>query len=220
MGKRLLIICSLFLAALFCIIVTANKNIAKAEDSIYLKINENCENLPEGFFENQREANEITDRFFKSLAGKNGWVEDHSAYTVNGLRAEAFPSYYAGSYINMEGHLVIQIKEDYYTENYRESEWYSELIETVENDNFYCHPVTYSYSELINAMTDIVMGDIRNEMNEVGVIISGAGINDYKNQINVYVKTQEDYEYVAEKLSPELYSVEIKDCTIQNYSKQ
>ena len=216
MKKRLWIVLVLTLAVISGIIVINNKDTAKAEDSFYLKMNEQCENLPEGFFDNQREANEITDKFFKSLSRKNGWTEDPAAYTVNGLYADAFPLYYAGTYINVEGKLVLQITEDYYSENYKESEWYSEFIEIVGNENFYCNPVTYSYSTLINAMTDIVMGDIHNDFQDAGVIITGAGINDYKNQIDVYVKTQKDYDYAIDRLDSELYSVEIMDCVLKN----
>ena len=217
MKKWVCIIIIAVLVLISGIIMLANKNSAKAEDSLYLKLNDKCDNLPEGFGDNQHEANEITNKFFKSLAGKHGWAEGTSAYTVNGLYAEAFPSYYAGAYINIEGKLVLQITEDYYSDNYQDSDWYSEFVEIVGSENFYCNPVTFSYSQLINAMTDLIMGDIHDELQEAGIVITGAGISDYKNHIDVYVKTQEDYDYIIDKLDPEVYSIEILDCTINNY---
>ena len=64
-------------------------------------------------------------------------------------------------------------------------------------------------------MTDLILGDIHDELQEAGVVITGAGIDDYKNFIEVYVKTQDDYDYIIDRLDSELYSVEIMDSILE-----
>ena len=127
---------------MICLIIIFNNNEANAEDGLNLKLNDKCEDLPYSFLENQNEASAITDKFIKSLVEKNGISVDDSEYTVNGMRANAYPLYYAGAYINTDGNLVLQISEDYYKEDYKDCEWYTEFTNIVNSENFYCHNIT------------------------------------------------------------------------------
>lgn len=213
------IICTIMFIVLFVVIginICHNNSEVQAEDSLYLKLNDKCDNLSENFKSNQREANVIMDRFFKSLVSKNGFSCDDNVYTVNGMYAEDYPLFFAGAYINVDGNLVLQVTEDYYSQGYKDSDWYSEFVEVAGSENFYCHPVKHSYSELINAISDIFMGNKHKELVEAGIKITGAGINDYKNLIDVYVKTQADYENIIGKINSELYSITVLDCTIKD----
>ncbi len=215
MKKKICILLSL-LMIMICLIIIFNNNEANAEDGLNLKLNDKCEDLPYSYLENQNEASAITDKFIKSLVEKNGISVDDSEYTVNGMRANAYPLYYAGAYINTDGNLVLQISEDYYKEDYKDCEWYTEFTNIVNSENFYSHPARHSYSELVNAISDITKGNLHKRIIEEGLSITGAGINDYKNIIDVYVKNLEDYDRIVAILDSEWYYVEVLDCVMQD----
>jgi len=90
---------------------------------------------------------------------------------VCGVRAESFPPYYAGNYINTEGHLVVQIAEAFYSPDYKESDWYQEFVDIVGSENFYCHPVKYSFSELVNAISAVTIGNLAEEFRKSPIAI-------------------------------------------------
>ncbi|MBR4731212.1 MAG: hypothetical protein IK081_00425 [Lachnospiraceae bacterium] len=205
------------LLAIFIVFWIMKKNVPETYAIFPRKMNESCENLPEGFENYQMEANAITNRFFEYLRETKGATHDNSVYTVNGIRAESFPEYYAGTYINEEGRLVVQIKDTYYSSNYKSSDWYSEFVQIVNSEAFYCHPVRYSYCELVNAISEVTLGELAKQFKaENGVMISIAYIDDYRNQVVVKFGSQEDYEAVIEKLNSDIYSVSVMDGYFQD----
>ena len=173
-------------------------------------MNEKTENLSEEFKKNSQEADKIANHFHDSLYGKYGRSKKDNVYTVDGLEADNFPEYYAGKFINTDGKLVIQIKEDYYSEDYRNSDWYKELIELTGSEEFACHPVKYSYGELIQAIDSICFGEKNKELKNAVIEPWTAGINDYSNCIDVSV-TPKHYEKAKEILESDIYNIHSED---------
>ena len=194
------------------------KRKAKADDNESpFALNVNSENLPEGFFENQAEACEITGRFFEYLRNTYGATFDDSVYTVCGVRAESFPSYYAGNYINTEGRLVVQIAEAFYSPDYKESAWYQEFVDIVGTENFYRHPMKYSFSELVNAISSVTIGNLAEDFSAIGVTIVDASIDEYTNRVYVHFGSQEDYDATITMLGTDIYSASVAEYTLSDY---
>ena len=210
MKKWLCVITVTFFLTLFVLpLIGIDYEVVKADDSFSLELNEQCTDLSETFLDNQREANRITSRLFAFLNKLYGTSISDSEYSVNGIVAENFPPYFAGTYINTEGHLVIQIVDEFYSPNYKESAWYQEIVEIVKSENFYCNPVKYSYADLINALSEVSIGNLYKEFDAVGIVDFDAGINDYQNCIRITLHSQDDYDAVIGKLSSDIYSVSV-----------
>lgn len=186
-----------------------NRSIA-GETDIFLA-NDTSENHTEDFIDNQNEACVINGRFFSYLRKMYGITCDDQIFSVNGILAEDFPSYYAGSYINVEGNLVVQISEPYYTSDFRSAEWYHDFAEIVGTENFYCHPVKYSYSELMGAVSEVMFGSISDEFADMDIRIVDAAIDDYHNCVVVHFKSQDEYDAVINRLSSDIYSVSVTE---------
>ncbi|MBE5861341.1 MAG: hypothetical protein E7295_00650 [Lachnospiraceae bacterium] len=217
MIKKGYLVSAAFILLVFFVFFGSISNLDTTGDEDFpLELNNKSENLPEGFSENQREANMILNQFYMHLMQSCGTTYDDAVYTVNGLRAENFPPYFAGAYINTEGRLIVQITDKYYTKNYKRTKWYKEFVEIVENENFYCHPVKYSYSELITALSNVTLGDLAEELSARGVKIVAAGIDDYGNTIHVHVKGQEAYDIVMNILDSDIYTVSSVDSIPQD----
>ncbi len=188
-----------------------SKKTAEADDGLIFELNTCCENLSDEFKNNQEIANGIYSRLFDQLIELHGTAMDDSVYTVNGVRAEYFPPYFGGAYINIEGKLIVQIVEEYYSSDYRESEWYRSFIEMVGREEFYCHPVRYSYSELIEAISEVSMGSLSEAFSDLGIVNHSASIDDYRNQIEICVYSQDEYILVTDLLDSDIYYVTIRD---------
>lgn len=193
------------------------KRLALASEGVSLELNEQAENLSDSFWENLQEANTITGRFFGRLNEVYGITFNSAIYTVNGIRAEDYPDFFAGFYINTNGQLIVQIADDCFPEEYRQCDWYQSFVDIVNCEDFYCHQVRYSYSELIDAISDITYGNKSVEFSDAGISIISAGINDYRNVIDVRVGSQADYEYVSGSLDSDIYSVSVVELEPQYY---
>lgn len=204
----------LVVLTMFVSIGVGNKT-ANADSSFSLELNEECENLPESFWINLREANDITTHFFAHLCSTYGSTVDDSVYTVNGILAENYPPYFGGTYINTEGRLVVQIVDMYYSENYKDSAWYQEFVGIVGSENFYCHPVKYSYAELINAISAVSLGTLSESFSAIGVVNYEAGINDYSNVVSVTFGSQADYDSSIDLLNSDIYTASVVEYTAQ-----
>ena len=211
MKKRVIIFSVLLLAFLFVVRMGMpfRKDVAMADEGTVFELNTQCENLSDEFWENQREAKAITDRFYEYLIETYGATYDASVYAVNGTLAENFPPYFAGTYINTQGQLIVQIVETYYTANYRECDWYREFTEIVGSENFYCHPVRYSYEELINAISEVTLGDFAVNFRQQNITILDAEIDEYGNRVVVHFHNQEEYDAVIGYLDSGIYSVSV-----------
>lgn len=202
---------SLLFVTMLVVVVRETKQTAIAEEDFPLEVNTKKENLPDGFFENQREANEIIGRLYEYLRTANGAINDPSTCTDTGVRSDRFPPYYAGAYINVEGKLVVQIAEDYYSSDYRNTVWYQEFVGIVESDNFYCHAVKYSYTELLDALWDISRGGLSEELASYGVAIVDAAPDVYINRVTVHLESQEAYDTVINLLQRDIYVVSVAE---------
>ena len=187
------------------------ESVAETNEDFSLKMNTQSEDFSEDFKKNQAEATAITDRFYEYLRKTYGVAHDDCVYMVNGLSAESFPEYYSGAYINEDGKLIVQIAERYYSAKYKKSDWYHEFVEIVENENFYCHPVKYSYRELINAISDVTLGESAKQIKALGISTYIAVIDDCDNCVKVYFENQNDYDAVIDKLESDVYSVSTAD---------
>lgn len=211
------VLLSVFIVALMAVLgLCLNKESVKADNGFPLELNETCENLPEDFFINQHESNEIYSRFFEYLRETHGVTFDDNIYTVNGVRAEYFPAYFGGAYINTEGKLVVQIVDSFYSEEFRNSIWYQEFVSIVGSENFYCHAVEHSYAELVDAISSVSLGELSSEISAAGFSIVEAGINDYENAVEVGVGSQAAYDFFVENAQTDVYNVSIVDYVPQD----
>lgn len=215
-NKRVVLAVALTLTMLITICASLRQPKAKEGEAFSLELNELTENPSEEFLENQNEANAIYSRIFEYLRETYGATCDDSVYTVNGIIAENYPAYFAGAYLNTEGRLVVQIVDSFYCSAYRESEWYQELVGIVGSEAFYCHPVKYSYSELINAISAVTLGNLAEAFSADGIQIVDAAIDDYRNWIDVHFRTQEDYDAVISSLNSDIYSVSVAEGIIED----
>ena len=214
MKKRKICVVSsvmILLTVLTLLSVQLYKKTAKADDGISFLLNTQSENLPEGFLDNQHEANEIMELFYEYLRDTYGVTCNDTVYTVSGIRAEYFPPYYAGCYINTDGHLILQVVNTYYTTEYLSSEWYQEFVEIVGSENFYCHPARYSYTELTNAISEVTIGSLAEEFADLGVSVVSAGVNDYQNVVEVNFQSIEDYDAASYLLDSDIYLTSVID---------
>lgn len=206
------VLLSVFIVALMAVLgLCLNKESVKADNGFPLELNETCENLPEDFLINQHESNEIYSRLFEYLRETHGVTFDENIYTVNGVRAEYFPAYFGGAYINTEGKLVVQIVDSFYSEDFRNSIWYQEFVSIVGSENFYCHAVEHSYAELVDAISSVSLGELSSEIPAAGFSIVEAGINDYENAVEVGVGSQAAYDFFVENAQTDVYNVSIVD---------
>lgn len=165
------------------------------------------------FDENCKKVYQMTDRFLKSLpySGKYPAGKATGQYTIDTIPADGYPDYYAGKYINVDGKLIILIKESYFKEKYRKCDWYKELTEMLGSEDFGCRPAKYNYTELINGMSDYAWGFLGQTMKDLGIESSGAGLSDYENRICIRVKTEEDEQKVQTLLPNDMYQTEVFD---------
>ena len=208
---RVLGVISLLVMVLLLVIVKGTKETATAEEEFPLALNMEKENLPDGFFENQREANETIGRLYEYLRNTYGPTNDPSVCADTGVQSNWFPPYFAGAYINVEGKLVVQIAEDYYSSDYRNTVWYQEFVGIVDSENFYCHAVKYSYTELLDALWDISRGGLSEELASYGVAIVDAAPDVYINRVTVHLESQEAYDTVINLLQRDIYVVSVAE---------
>ena len=89
--KGYLVSAAFILLVLFVFFGSISNLDTTGDEDFPLELNNKSENLPEGFSENQREANMILNQFYMHLMQSCGTTYDDTVYTVNGLRAENFP---------------------------------------------------------------------------------------------------------------------------------
>ena len=219
MRKRLFAVvcaaCALVLLGV-CVTKIHFSNRAYAEEYSFeeFKLNDQAE-VSEKFRKNQNESDAMATKFVECLQDSpyNGKYKTSIAatgeYTVDLVPADGFPDYYAGRYVNIDGKLIIVIKDNYYEKEYRKCEWYKELAKMLGSEDFACRPVKYNFSELVNGMSDVVFGSLGEAIKEAGVETVGVGLNDYKNRIVIEVRTQEDAAKVNAVITGDLYITEV-----------
>lgn len=222
MSKKIALAASAFCIALVLgIIIKTNSDSTTAsadEGYSFVKYEANSTtDVSDEFAENQIKSAEMLTSFLKNLPYKGRYKASEAAgtYTVDLISADQFPDYYAGSYINEDGKLIVQIKESYYEKKYRRCDWYKELAEMMKSNDFACHPVKYNYTELINGMSDITQGDLSERLKKDGIEIgsetesdiAGVGLNDYLNCIEIEVRREEKADMIKEIVNNEMYSI-------------
>ena len=217
MKKRVLIsagaVCALLVMGVCLVLFLGNNNKAYADYYSYeqFDLNTTAEVSAE-FVENQNQANRMFTRFVMEKLPYQGKYKAPAAtgeYTVDGNRADAYPDYFGGNYINVDGKLIVTIKDTYFDKRYRESDWYKELANMLGSEDFACRPVKYNYTELVNGMSDMVFGSLGKTIKDAGVEVVGVGLNDYENRIVIEVKTEEDAAIVKSIATSDMYTVEV-----------
>ena len=165
------------------------------------------------FIENELKSSDMSERFWAKLPYTGRYMpgEATGEYTVTGRYADDFPDYYGGSYINVDGKLIIVIKESYYNKDYRKSDWYKELSTMMGSEDFACRPVKYNYTEVINGFSDLVFGSLGEAIHEAGVSWVAAGFNDYYNRICIEVKSEEAAAVVKSIATSDLFTTMVVD---------
>ena len=111
---------------------------------------------------------------------------------------------------------MLQIVDQYLTNSYRESEWYQEFVEIVKSQNFICHAVQYSYTELINAISKVTIGSFATKYINSNVKMVSAAINDYSNRVEIKVRSQKDHDALVDKLKEDIYWISVTEDMIQD----
>lgn len=151
----------------------------------------------ESLKDNFENANEAFFNLFQGFAEEEQTARQASAasdnvgYTVGGVSADGFPDYYAGAYINTYGNLVVLLNDEVNTGNLIKSSAQRQAEQNVlsmaESENITFGSATYSYSELVDVMTEIT--NFCNQMPAARPVytIKSYEIDDYDNCINVYL---------------------------------
>lgn len=165
------------------------------------------------FGKNCEKSYQMMDALSKSLpySGKYSVVRATDEYTEDVIPVDGYPDYYAGKYINVDGKLIILIKENYFKEKYRKCDWYKELVEVLGSEDFGCRPVKYNYTELMNGMSDYVWGSLGRAIKDMGVESSGAVLEEYENIIGIRVKTEADAQKVQGLFSNDMYRTVVEE---------
>ena len=224
MKKRILIsagvLCALVAFAV-CLKVYFGTNKAYADyysmDPYNTEINQSADVSSE-FARNQHEVGVMLGRFLDKLPyqGKYKAAKATGDYTVDLKSADEYPDYYAGNYINVDGKLIVLIKDSYFDKNFRNCDWYKELAKMLGSEDFGCRPVKYNFTELINGMSDMVFGSLGKAIKDAGVEIVGVGLNDYVNGIIIDVRNEEDAAVVKSLANSDMYSIDVVgDVTVQ-----
>ena len=231
MKKRILIsagaACALLVMGVCLALFLGNNNKAYADYYSYEQFDLNMTaEVSAEFIENQNRANKMFSQFVMEKLPYQGTYKAPAAtgeYTVDGNRADAYPDYFGGTYINVDGKLIVTIKDTYFEKRYREADWYKELAKMLGSEDFACRPVKYNYTELVNGMSDMVFGSLGKTIKEAGVEVVGFGVNDYSNGIVIDVKTEEDAAIVKSIATSDMFitavvgDVEITDCLKDTY---
>ncbi|MBQ1733493.1 MAG: hypothetical protein II038_01295 [Lachnospiraceae bacterium] len=224
MKKRILIsagaACALLVMGVCLALFFGNNNKAYADYYSYEQFDLNMTaEVSAEFIENQNRANKMFSQFVMEKLPYQGKYKAPAAtgeYTVDGNRADAYPDYFGGTYINVDGKLIVTIKDTYFEKRYREADWYKELAKMLGSEDFACRPVKYNYTELVNGMSDMVFGSLGKAIKDAGVEIVGVGLNDYVNGIIIDVRTEEDASLVKSIVTSDMYSTNIVgDGTVQ-----
>ena len=231
MKKRILIsagaACALLVMGVCLVLFFGNNNKAYADYYSYEQFDLNMTaEVSAEFIENQNRANKMFSQFVMEKLPYQGKYKAPAAtgeYTVDGNRADAYPDYFGGTYINVDGKLIVTIKDTYFEKRYREADWYKELAKMLGSEDFACRPVKYNYTELVNGMSDMAFGSLGKAIKEAGVEVVGFGVNDYSNGIVIDVKTEEDAAIVKSIATSDMFitavvgDVEITDCLKDTY---
>ena len=231
MKKRILIsagaACALLVVGVCLVLFFGNNNKAYADYYSYEQFDLNMTaEVSAEFIENQNKANKMFSQFVMEKLPYQGKYKAPAAtgeYTVDGNRADAYPDYFGGTYINVDGKLIVTIKDTYFEKRYREADWYKELAKMLGSEDFACRPVKYNYTELVNGMSDMAFGSLGKAIKEAGVEVVGFGVNDYSNGIVIDVKTEEDAAIVKSIATSDMFitavvgDVEITDCLKDTY---
>ena len=154
MKKRILLsagaACALLVMGVCLALFLGNNNKAYADYYSYEQFDLNMTaEVSAEFIENQNRANKMFSQFVMEKLPYQGKYKAPAAtgeYTVDGNRADAYPDYFGGTYINVDGKLIVTIKDTYFEKRYREADWYKELAKMLGSEDFACRPVKYNYT--------------------------------------------------------------------------
>lgn len=185
----------------------------------YIKDVNTSADLSQEIKENMSKADEMSRSFWGKLpySGQYKPIAATGEYTVTGRRADEFPDYYCGKYFNVDGKLIVMIKENYFDENYRKCDWYKELSKMLGSEDFGCRPAKYNYTELVNGMSDLVYGSLGKAIEEAGAKVVACSSNEYTNKIMIEVKTNEEADIVKAVATSDMFVVVVVDYDLADY---
>ena len=158
-----------------------------------LSANSTVNSSPE-FLKNMYDSLELSKCFLSKLPYDGNYVFTAAMgeYTVDGIRADGYPDYFAGTYINEDGKLIVVIKESYYEGNYRNRDWYQELSDLLGSTDFGCKFAEYNYTELVNQCSELAFGGTGKAIADSAVEMVSFRIGTYENRVLVGVRTEAD----------------------------
>lgn len=177
----------------------------------------NAAGMSAQFADNQAKSNEMFNNFINnnSIDTESSTFNSYVVnYAIDSISAAGYPVYYGGRYINVDGKLIVLIKETYYKRNFRKCDWYDELVWMLGSEDFSCRPVKYSYAELLTGMDELVDGELAEKLKEAGIRSAGDditceivwyGLNDYDNCIEIGIRREEDAERIKAVLPGDMF---------------
>ena len=177
----------------------------------YVHVANTSTDLPDEIKYNMIASGEMAGRFMATLpySGPYKAPKATGKYTVDRHSADDYPDYFGGFYVNVNGKLIVCIKDTYYEEDYRNSDWYLELSGSMGSEDFGCQFVNYNYTELVNGLSVLLSVMTKEAYEEKGIEIVEFGLNEYKNCINVGVRTEKDVPLVKELLGEDMCEIEV-----------
>ena len=168
------------------------------------------DNATDKFDENNKKSLVLLKNFRQYLPyqGKYKPEKPIGDCKMDSLLADDYPAYYAGYYFNVDGQLVVMIKESYFKKKYRKCDWYKELVKMFASEDFTCCSRKYSYPDLINAMSDVSPnGSMTKLLNNAGVEHWGYGIDNYENRVDLRFGTEDDAEKAQSVIRSDIYNI-------------
>lgn len=179
-----------------------------AETDIF-QVNRDYEPAEE-YYANSPESIGAYNQILRIVTGQRSTppADGRYQYDVDGHYASDFASYYGGAYINVHGDLVVCLAESAGKKALQEGQ---EKLESI------CKTfktVKYSYSDLINCMTDVYNYCQSEEYKTGSLKIIGFGIADPENAVSISVNTQD--ENVLDEIRSQ---VRIPDAVVFSYQE-
>lgn len=187
----------IIIAMVFEICIKSSELVASTYSQDMLLLPNESSQVSDAFLANEELANKAYNNLIESFRHDTmndsvvvDIMEDDFQYSIDGLYAEDYPEYYAGSYINSYGNLVVMVKGEL---NANDSVSMTKAMEVEANTEIlYNEEAKYNYRELIDTMTELYRYCSSAEYEEATYKIHGYGILDDENKIVVYINSEED----------------------------
>ena len=151
-------------------------------------------NVSEKYETNIATAHQSSERlmnFFRDRDKEIGNINKDFQYMVNGIHYDAFPDYYAGQYISVDGNLVIMLTEEYkdglFFESAKARTAKEEIVSVTGQKDIMFTTAKYSMKELVSAMNDIYLFAAPRVNSQEEYQITGFWLDDAENKVGVNI---------------------------------